>query len=112
MINLDNLLLLIVLIVGDASTSIGNRVTAIDEKIKGLCDCRHTMTFETELNYHLTLQTYSNLNETLPGLDAELMKFKEQLKKVKGPTADNIKRRFVKPFLTLSIIHINVTESS
>jgi hypothetical protein len=27
------------------------------------------------------------------GLDVELMKFKEQLKRAKGPTADNIKRR-------------------
>mmetsp|Transcript_7787 Transcript_7787/g.7862 ORF Transcript_7787/g.7862 Transcript_7787/m.7862 type:complete len:226 (+) Transcript_7787:212-889(+) len=46
---------------GDASTSINNRVGAIDEKIKGL--------------------------------DGELIKFKEQLKKAKGPAADNIKRR-------------------
>jgi hypothetical protein len=27
------------------------------------------------------------------GLDGELIKFKDQLKKAKGPAADNIKRR-------------------
>jgi charged multivesicular body protein 5 len=33
------------------------------------------------------------IDKKIKGLDGELSKFKEQLKKVKGPAADNIKRR-------------------
>ena len=37
------------------------------------------------------------------------MKFKEQLKKVKGPTADNIKRRFVDSTSDPSTILFNIS---
>lgn len=33
------------------------------------------------------------LDEKIKGLEGELIKFKDQLKKAKGPAADNIKRR-------------------